>query len=174
MREDGQLKQRPGGRPHDLRIKHIDGMGCQPQCTYVESCRGSNNRPDVRRVLKHVAVEAEDSRLSEHGSLIPGRLMNESQHPAGSFDIRQLSERVIRAAVEGTPATRNLLPDFRRLSIKKIRRDDKADHLLRRRLQQFKDGLGAFEHEDAFAVTRALCLDDISYVREKVAGNGAK
>jgi hypothetical protein len=45
---------------------------------------------------------------------------------------------------------------------------------MRGRLQQFKDGFGSFKDEHALAVARSPGLGDIPYVREKVAGNGAK
>ena len=88
--------------------------------------------------------------------------------------IGQLGQLVFRTAVDGTPAADNLLRDFRRLSFEKRGGDDEADDVLRCRLQQFEDGFGAFEHEDPFAVTRTLRLDDIPYVGEKVARNGAR
>ena len=100
--------------------------------------------------------------------------MNDGQHAAGGFDIGQLGQLVLRTAVDSTSAADDLLRDFRRLPFEKRGGDDKADDVLRSRLQQFKDRLGALKHEDPFAVTRTLRLDDIPYVGEKVAGNGAR
>ena len=174
MGKDGQLKQRGCGRAHDFWSQHIDGVGCQPQGTHIESRRSSNDRPHIRRVLQHVPVEAENFRLRQYGRLVPGRLMNDGQHAAGGFDIGQLGQLVFRTAVDSTPAADNLLRDFRRLSFEKRGGDDEADDVLRCRLQQFEDGFGAFKHEDPFAVTRTLRLDDIPYVGEKVARNGAR
>ena len=174
MRKNRELKKRAGRRPYYFGIKHIDRMGRHPQGTHIESRRRPNDGPDVRGVLQHVAIQAEDPGLRQYGGLVPGRLMHDGQGAARGFDIGQLGQLVLGTTVDGATAADNILHDFRWLSFEKRGSDDETDDVLGRRLHQFQDRFCPFKYKHPLAVARAFGLNHISYVREKIAGNGAK
>src|SRR6187200_998801 len=98
---------------------------------------GSNNCPYVRGILQLVAIDAKDSGLGQEERLVPRRLMDDGHCATGGLDVRQVNKSVLGATVDGITAAEQMMPDFRRLSFQKPRRDDDADKSLRSRLQQF-------------------------------------